>query len=274
MRVRALAGSAFAVASVFLAPGAAAEQPLFPTPLHITRQISEPFSGKTVVIQEYGYGNRLISVRGSVTAIADYEKGELTEIDREGGTYSVTRFDIIAKASKALAAPPAAALKVKELRLRTAGARTTKGGRLAEFFSAEIGGKESKQAFEVGIDRSVTLSREALEVVIGAAYPGTRNSEHEVLLSAAGGGRLTPISQGSSSASRPTYALPVEQVTRYEVEGEALEFRNTVMRIGSEPPSADLLAIPGGARLVESRIAAVHRELELAERQNEPPPKP
>jgi len=78
-------------------PALLAAGPLFPTPLHLTRQVHDPISGKTTMLNEYGYGNRLISVRGGLTSIADYEKGELLEIDRDAGTYSITRFEPTAR---------------------------------------------------------------------------------------------------------------------------------------------------------------------------------
>ena len=124
---------AFLALAVSLSVFAAA--PLFPTPLHLTRQVHDPLSGKTTVLNEYGYGNRLISVRGGFTSIADYERGELTEIDRDAGTYSITRFDAIAKASQVpgLPSPPSGAEKKQPL-LRAVAAQTTKSGRSAEFF--------------------------------------------------------------------------------------------------------------------------------------------
>lgn len=95
--------SALALVSIGVAvctvPSAQAAEPLFPAPLHITRQIQDPLAGTTVVLDEYGYGNRLVSVRGSKTSIADYERGELTEIDRDTATYSVTRFEALARRS-------------------------------------------------------------------------------------------------------------------------------------------------------------------------------
>ena len=48
----------------------------------ITRQVHDSISDKTTLLEEYGYGNRLVAVRGGRTSIADYEKGELVEIDR------------------------------------------------------------------------------------------------------------------------------------------------------------------------------------------------
>lgn len=108
---------------------------LFPTPLHITRQVHDPISGQTTLLNEYGYGNRLITVRGSVTAIADYEKGELIEIDRDGGTYSVTRFDALARLA-GRAAPRVTAGGRVQWALRNATPAATKSGRVAEFFEA------------------------------------------------------------------------------------------------------------------------------------------
>ena len=82
------------VGLVFLSTVAfAAEKPLFPSPLHITRELSNPVSGTTTVIDEYCQGNRVVAVSGQKTAIADYDKGVITEIDFAGGTYSVTKFE-------------------------------------------------------------------------------------------------------------------------------------------------------------------------------------
>jgi hypothetical protein len=245
-----------------------AASPLFPAPIHITRQVHDPISGQSTVLNEYGVGNRLITVRGPLTAIADYEKGELLEIDRDAGTYSITRFEVIAKLAMR-SAPPAAA--------KTAAARTkpsvrnatpfaTKSGRAAEFFEAEIEADAAKQKVSVGVDRGIRLSREALEVLIGAAYPGTRRADHDVILSAAAGNRLPVASQSAGADAAPeSYGLPLEQVVRYDIDGQQLEFRTSVMRVVNEPPPADAISIPAGARLVPSRTAAVTRELELLE---------
>lgn len=229
--------------------------PLFPTPLHITRQLHDPISGTTIVLNEYGYGNRLISVRGSVTSIADYEKGVLTEIDREAGTYSVTTFDALAKATQKLG-PAATSSAQKPLRpLRTVGAKLTKGGRTADFFEGDIDAGADKQTLEIGVDRTVPVSKDALEVLLGSAYPGVRLRHHEAVLSAA--------SQRTASSQPTAYALPIEQIVRYEIDGQRLEYRNSVIRVASEPPPADVASIPAGARLVVSRIVAVSRELDL-----------
>ncbi|HVS32817.1 MAG TPA: hypothetical protein VMS98_15340 [Thermoanaerobaculia bacterium] len=241
--------------------------PLFPSPLHITRQIQDPISGKTTVLHEYGYGNRLITVRDNSTAIADYEKNELIEIDRDAGTYSITRFDLVAKLAARSPSSPArtAALKNKP-ELRNAAPAATKSGRAAEFFEASVEGPASRQRISVGVDRSVRLSRQALEVLIGSAYPGTLQAEHEVILSAAASNRLPVSGQSAGSAAvEATYALPIEQVVTYEIEGQTLELRSSVIRVGIEPPPADAVGIPAGARQVESRISAMTRELDFME---------
>ncbi len=248
--------------------------PLFPTPLHITRQLHDSISDKTIVLNEYGYGNRLISVRGSLTSIADYEKGVLTEIDRDAGTYSVTRFDVLAKAAQSIGSPEAAAVEKNARPLRSVGAKLTKIGRTAEFFEGDIDAKSFKQTIEVAVDRSVKISKDALEVLLGAAYPGVRRSEHEIVLSAAAPTRLRAASQAADSpAAEPPFALPIEQVVTYQMEGQTLEFRSSVIRVGSEPPPADVVSIPAGARLVVSRIVAVQREIDQLTNPTLPPPR-
>ncbi len=255
-----------ALMCLVLGPAAIAAAPLFPTPLHITRQVHDPISGKTSVLEEYGVGNRLISIRAERTSIADYEKGELIEIDRNAGTYSVTRFDAIAKAAQLTGAPAMATMAggpKPAAPPRSAGMKATRTGRNAEFFEADVDG-DVKQRIEVGVDRANLISKEALEVLLGAAYPGVRRPEHDAVLSAARSQRPRGVAS-QSEAGEPAFALPVEQIVRYEIDGQQLEFRTSVVRLGSEPPPADLVSIPAGARLVVSRYVAVAQELETFE---------
>ncbi|MGZ4810384.1 MAG: hypothetical protein ACXV7D_13750 [Thermoanaerobaculia bacterium] len=243
-----------------------AAAPLFPSPLHLTRQVRDSISGKTTVVDEYGYGNRLISIRGAHTSIADYEKGVLTEIDREQATYSVTRFDIVAKASAGSAVRDIASAESSEKPvLRAGAAKRTKLGRPAEFFESQIDSAGSRRKVEVGVDRTVLVSREALEVLLGSAYPGQRRREHDVALSAAAPAD-TARSLSTASQATPSYALPVEEVVDYDIEGQHLEFRTSVVRVGNEQAPADLVAIPAGARLVPSRIATTAAEVEQMNR--------
>lgn len=237
----------FALVSVVGVSPAFAAGAIFPTPIHITREIQDPISGKTVVLNEYGYGNRLVSVRGDVTAIADYEKGELTEIDRKAGTYSVTRFETIAKlhGNGASGDDVAALAQEAKRELQAVGAKATKSGQTAEFFRAET----DTLRVEIALDQKVRVSKEALEVLLGTAYPGTRSGQQELVIHAAAKGATE-------------YALPLEQLFSVVAGEERVEFRSSVLRVGTEPPPADAVAIPAGARLVESRSAAVLRELE------------
>jgi len=141
------------------------------------------------------------------------------------------------------------------------GAKPAKIGHSAEFFQDDIESKPAKRSIEVGVDRSLTVSRDALEVLLGSAFPGTRRIEHEVILAAASG------------TSESAYALPVEQIIQVEADGEKLEFRSSILRVGNELPPADLVSIPTGARLVVSRMIAVQRELEQFDHPPLPPPR-
>ena len=160
---------------------AAPARVLFPTNLHLTRQVEDPLSGKTVTIDEYCYGNRVVSVSGHKTVIADYDKQQLTEIDRKNGTYSVSRFDEVAAMSgesEAKAAPVGTESAGRDRWTATPRGMRGAAGRSVEHFEFADNG-EAKRKVEVGIDRSVSLSEEAVEVLIGAAYPNPRREEHE-----------------------------------------------------------------------------------------------
>jgi hypothetical protein len=183
---------------------------LFPAPLHLTREVTDPITGSKTVIEEYCHGNRVVSVVGRRTAIAEYDKGTVTTIDFDAGTYSVATFDELAKAwGPARAAPP---MSVKP-------------------------------------DSRHRVSREAAEVLLGAAHP--LPSVPEKVFGQLRGSRIAANAQALVE-----YALPGEQVVEL---GEGLELRNTLLRVGSESAPPELLAIPPGARRVEAKALALQR---------------
>jgi hypothetical protein len=234
---------------------------LFPKNLHLTRQVIDPLTGSTTTIEEYCYGNRVVSVSGDKTVIADYDKQQITEINRKAGTYSISRFDEVASAGAA-GQSSAAGAKRDRWTATPRGVRGSAAGRSVEQFDFAEDGPSGRKV-EVGIDRSIALSEEAVEVLIGAAYPNPRLDEHEPLLRAAGVREATrAITSNAESAPKDaTYGLPVTQAFTYSDSGSEITFRTAVTRIGSEAPPADALIIPPAATLVESHTAAVRRQL-------------
>lgn len=279
---RAALSALCALVSLLVSSSAGAAEPLFPTPLHLTRQVHDPLADSTVVLEEYGYGNRLVSVRGPKTSIADYERGELTEIDRDAATYSVTRFDQIAKAVAMAGGGGAAPVKEDRAEaravatMRSTGMRATKLGRNAEYFEAEVGAAGMKQKVEIALDPTARVSRAALEVLLGAAYPAAKRPEHDVVMSAAvtREQRRGNVSTNAAAAqTQELYALPIEQRFTIGLDDQTtIELRSSVVRVGNEQPPADLVSIPAGARLVVSRYVAVASELELMNRPSSPVP--
>lgn len=243
---------------------AAPARVLFPKNLHLTRQIHDPITGSTVTIDEYCYGNRVVSVSGDKTVIADYDKQEITEIDRHAGTYSVSRFDEVASVSAAgesATATPGEGVKRDRWTATPRGVRGSAAGRSVEQFEFTEEG-ESGRKVEVGIDRGIALSEEAVEVLIGAAYPNPRRDEHEPLLRAAGVREATrAITATADDAREQTYGLPVTQAFTYSDSGSQITFRTTVTRIGGEGPPPESMLIPPAAKRVESSAAAVRRQL-------------
>lgn len=240
----------------------AAERVLFPAPLHITRELSDPISQKTTVIDEYCQGNRMISVSGSRTAIADYAKGELTEIDFAAGTYSVTKFDQIAhlneKTASSAARPLAASATHDEWRVEPRGGSVI-ASRPAETTEAERTGESSKQTIRISADRQLTLSRGAVEAILGIGYPHRADASGEVILGAL---RSHNKRIETNAAGAEEYQLPLEEVFRFEAGGESVETRNVVVRLGSELVPAEAVTIPVGAKVVESKAVAMRRLLE------------
>jgi len=232
---------------------------LFPAPLHVTRRVHDSISGSTTTVEQYCYGNRVVTVRGPVTTIADYDKNEITEIDRAAATYSVSRFDQVAKAlhPKSVATPAIASNASRSWNLRPLGRNGALSARSTDIFEADrddAGGM--KRHVRVGIDSRVALSKDALDVLTGSAFPGSPKDEDAAIANAAKG----------RAAKADAYGLPVEQLFRFEADGQQAEYRDVVLRVGEEVPPAEAVAIPAGAKLVESRLIQTTRMLDAIDR--------
>lgn len=266
---------AIAVSTVIAATAFGASSVLFPKPLHLVRTIEDPLARNSATVHEYCAGNQVITVHGSRVAIADYAKQQLTEIDREAGTYSITPFQEIAQANtriagrtttKAARTPSSQGAKQDAWTATQTGARSVAAtGRSVDSWKIERTDARQKTTIDVGIDRRVPLSRDAVEVLLGASYPNPRREEHDALLRAASGPaeaqRRQPSANSVAAAQPGDYGLPVEQVLTFESEGERIEVRNTIREVKDDLPPPDLLIIPPGSKLVESHAVRMAREL-------------
>jgi hypothetical protein len=226
--------------SVFASGPSEPNAPLFPKALHLTRTIEEPLSGSKTTVEEYYFGNRVVTVRGDRTVIVDYDKRNVTEIDRIKATYSVTSFDDVANARPHRASPRAAtktqAPAVERLR------SDQRAGRGVDVYSGDD--QPSAMHAEIAVDHSVSLSRDAFDVVIGSAYPND-------------GGPANDLARGAAkraAGGTEAYGLPMEQSLRWTVGTATVEARNVVTRVGEEGAPPELLAVPPGAKEVGSRL--------------------
>ena len=137
---------------------------LFPTPLHLVRRIDDPIARTSTTTDEYCYGDRIVTINGSRVAITDYAEQRLIEIDHQRVTYSITSFADIAKSRPAV--------------------------------------PEAKTNVEVTVDRSVSLSREAVEALVGASYPNRHADEHDRILAAAARSFSAPAAAGRKAPAR------------------------------------------------------------------------
>ena len=239
---------------------------LFPSPLHLTRRVHDSIGNGTAVVEQYCYGNRVITIRGAVTTIADYDKGELTEINREDGTYSISRFDQVAKALHPRSMPVTATSK-EPWELRKVGRAGALSARSTDLFEADRNAGGVTRHIRIGIDGSVSLSKDALDVLTGSAFPATPKEEDAAIASAAKAHAPLAASQSAGGAKgAERYGLPVEQLFRFEADGQQAEYRDVVVRVGDEVPPADLVAIPPGAKLVESRLIATTRMIDAIDK--------
>ena len=210
-----------------------AAEVLFPKALHLTRRIEDPVSKAPIIVEEYCVGNRVVTVRGDTVVIADYGLQQLTEIDHSSGTYSITRFEEIAKA----ATEPVPYAATARATTRQIGVTTAESGRSVDRVEVIT----DQLRIEVSVDRAVQLRRPALDVLLGAAYPHRPSLQHDLIAQAAGLG------------------LPTEQIITHVFEERAVTVRNVITRVGEEVIPLELLAIPAGAVRVESRFSATNR---------------
>jgi hypothetical protein len=242
---------------------------LFPTPIHLVRRIDDPIAHSTVTLEQFGIGNRLISTRDDRVVIADYAAQTLTEIDRATGTYSVTRFaDIAAARGSAAHSSSSATTRGREWRVAKTSAQLLRNGVALESYSLTV--DDGARSMEVGIDRQTPLSREAVEVLLGAAYPAEAGAEQQQILSLAAAPATSRIrTAATGEAMTPQYGLPAHQEVTWRDGSGELVFRNDVIHVDHALPPAEKLLIPPGATLVESR--AIRRDKALRELDAGPP---
>src|SRR4051794_23302398 len=151
-----------AALSLLVAPAAFAANALFPRPLHLVRRVDDPISKTTATIDEYCAGNRVVTIRGSKVAIADYDAQQLTEIDHAAQTWSVTPFADIVKSRTDLDARIGNKSAAGDAKVTALGRQTASGG---DGFLIS----EAHRQTQIAFNRGIALSRAAAEVLIGAA---------------------------------------------------------------------------------------------------------
>ena len=241
---------------LLLAALAAHAAPLFNTPLHVTRSIDEPLTGKSYVVEQYYFGNRVITVRGDRTVIADYERREITDVDRAAATYSVAKFDDVAAARGVHRAQKSDAPVLRDRSDR-------RGGRNVDVFTADD--RAAGLHAEIAVDSSIELSRDAFDVVVGAAYPASGGTMADLARGAARAPRAAASRIGSTAAG-DVYGLPIEQTVRWDAGGKTITSSNRITRVVEETAPPNLIVIPAGARRVESHQLETKRLLDEIDR--------
>lgn len=228
-----------------------AEPPLFSTPLHLLREISDSVSGSKQRIDEYCDGDRVIAIAGVRTVVTDYKAQTVTRIDRASGTYSVAPFAGFGHRTTAKA--------VRTWKSRDAAPQTV-ADRAAQVVELEASSSDGDQRLRVASTDDVKLTRRAAEVLIGAAYPAPRLESAEAVLSA-----IRISTTGRSAAGAAMYRLPLETISTYDVAGESVEVRSVVVELSTRRAPAELSSIPPGARQVDPPpdLETALRELDM-----------
>jgi hypothetical protein len=238
---------------------------LFPEPLHLTREISDPISGTTTIVDEYCHGNRTVSISGNRTSIVEHEKGTVTVIDFAAGTWSSATFEELARVRSAGARVKSASAARSVWQMEPRNQRTV-ASRNADTFEARRTDEGGTQIIRIAADRQIALSRAAVEALLGVGHPNPSDPSSEVIVGALRSTERRSVSNAIAVTSDRAYRLPLEHVVRFETGGEIVETRNVVTRVGNELPPPDRLAIPKGATRVEMPAIAAHRLLEELDR--------
>ncbi|HEU5163022.1 MAG TPA: hypothetical protein VFV54_07750 [Thermoanaerobaculia bacterium] len=264
--------SSIAVAGllVLIASTANGAEPLFPEPLHLTREIQDPITERTTVVEEYFFGDRAVSTAGAVTVIVDYSKGETIRIDRGNGTWSVATLDDLARAARGSGARANAGGDAGWT--IAAGGTDRRGSRNVSVYratpSSTAGGPRVE--IEIAIDHAVELTRAGAEVIAGAAWPNERSSEANAILRAAEGEGVVARSAAGAATSADRIGLPLDVTMRWRDGDEDLRFVNRVIRVGSERPPPEALAIARGSRRVDDPRVATAALLDALDRPGAP----
>jgi len=237
--------------SLSAALSAYADGPLFPRPFHLTREIDDSLTGRVIRVDEYYSGDRVITVNGTKTAIADYAKQELTEMDRARATYSVATF---AQLASVLPARRVSAKSDAKPVIERKGS-DRRAGRNVDVVVADDA--NASLHAEVAVDQTMVLSKDAFDVVAGGAFPKSSGAAVDLIrgASATKRGRMA----SNATASGEGYGLPVEQTLRWQTNGEAVVVTMKVVAIDEQLPPAELIAIPAGARRVEAKAIEAKR---------------
>lgn len=236
---------------------AVATEMLFPEPLHLRREVHDPISGTVTTVDQYCIGNRIVSVAAGRVAITDYAREELTEIDRDAATFSITPFRDIAAAAGSM---PQTSAKSTAAAARPLPSKRSADGRTLEAFEFVQRANGEMLTVEVAVDRQVTLPAAAVEALIGAAFPNRRGLVHDAMMRAAAPSSTPGRRMQTTSAE--SYSLPFEYAVTTEAGGERLTFRTIITAVNRTVPAPELVTIPPGATRVESRLVAVPRALQ------------
>jgi len=257
-------GSILAAASMAMTASA---DVLFPDPLHVVRQIHDPIAGVTYTVDEYCHGDRIITVRGAVTVIVDYRLDQITEIDRHNGTFSMTSFADVARATPAQGIPSVIKAAGEP---RTLGMKQSADGRQLEAYEFISIADDQQVVITVGVDRKTALSLAAVEALLGATFPNRRSLTHDAIMRVAVPRTGTRREQTSAMAD---VALPSEHSVTYEVAGERLVYRSTALAVDHRVIPDELVNIPPGSRQVETRLTAIPRAIEELDHPPRPDPR-
>lgn len=225
-----------------------AATPLFPEPLHIVRRVTDALSQRSIRVDEYCAGNRIVSIRGTRVAILDFAEESVTEIDRGAATYSVTPFADLAQSNATLAKTrPVAA---------SGGWKMTAA---STFIDAAADQTAMAARLEISIDASIALTRASIEALIGASHPALRTIEHDAVLKAAGSTRA----RAAPAETRVTYGLP--RVQKLSVAGEVI-FSNVVESVDGARVPPELLRVDASLQRVERAGIRLARDLDSLDR--------
>ncbi len=115
-----------------------------------------------------------------------------------------------------------------------------------------------KVAVQARVDRQLAVSRRAFDALMGAAFPNHPTEQQNAVARACARSRVVT----AEATGEDSYGIPLEQAITFESGSDKpLTVRTSIVSVTNDLPPPEVLAIPAGAKLIESRVSRMEKSL-------------